>query len=43
MRKLREHGEELAEESGELNLVPYLDITRKKKEKEVNIIGKKKK
>mgnify|MGYP000007542164 FL=1 len=26
MRKLREHGEELAEESGELNLVPYLDI-----------------
>ena len=26
MRKLREHGEELAEESVELNLVPYLDI-----------------
>jgi biopolymer transport protein ExbD len=26
MRKLREHGEEIMEESGELNLVPYLDI-----------------
>ena len=26
LRKLREHGEELAEESVELNLVPYLDI-----------------
>ena len=26
LRKLREHGEELTEESGELNLVPYLDI-----------------
>jgi biopolymer transport protein ExbD len=26
MRKIREHGEELAEEGGELNLVPYLDI-----------------
>jgi biopolymer transport protein TolR len=26
LRKLREHGEELAEESGEINLVPYLDI-----------------
>ena len=26
MRKLREHGEELSEESGEINLVPYLDI-----------------
>src|SRR5262245_10831306 len=26
MRKLREHGEEMLEESGELNLIPYLDI-----------------
>ncbi len=26
MRKIRDHGEELAEEGGELNLVPYLDI-----------------
>ena len=26
MRKLREMGEEMAEESGELNLIPYLDI-----------------
>jgi len=26
MRKLRQHGEEMAEEGGELNLVPYLDI-----------------
>ncbi|HMU39434.1 MAG TPA: biopolymer transporter ExbD [Pseudomonadota bacterium] len=26
LRKLREHGEELIEETGELNLVPYLDI-----------------
>jgi len=26
LRKLREHGEELSEESVELNLVPYLDI-----------------
>src|SRR5215831_3347839 len=26
MRKIREHGEEMAEEGGELNLVPYLDI-----------------
>jgi biopolymer transport protein TolR len=26
MRKLREMGEELTEESGELNLIPYLDI-----------------
>jgi biopolymer transport protein ExbD len=26
MRKLREMGEEMAEETGELNLVPYLDI-----------------
>jgi biopolymer transport protein ExbD len=26
MRKIREHGEEMAEEGGELNLIPYLDI-----------------
>ena len=26
LRKLREHGEELREEGGEINLVPYLDI-----------------
>src|SRR5690242_8160025 len=26
MRKIRHHGEEMAEEGGELNLVPYLDI-----------------
>jgi biopolymer transport protein ExbD len=26
MRKIRQHGEEMAEEGGELNLVPYLDI-----------------
>jgi biopolymer transport protein ExbD len=26
LRKIREHGEEMAEEGGELNLVPYLDI-----------------
>lgn len=26
MRKIRERGEEMAEEGGELNLVPYLDI-----------------
>ena len=26
MRKLREHGEEMLEENGELNLIPYLDI-----------------
>src|SRR5438445_11430950 len=26
LRKLREHGEEMAEEGGELNLIPYLDI-----------------
>lgn len=26
LRKLREHGEELLEETGELNLIPYLDI-----------------
>ena len=26
MRKIREAAEELAEEGGELNLVPYLDI-----------------
>src|SRR6516165_8475980 len=26
LRKMREHGEEMAEEGGELNLVPYLDI-----------------
>jgi biopolymer transport protein ExbD len=26
MRKIRAHGEEMAEEGGELNLVPYLDI-----------------
>ncbi|MCS6914018.1 MAG: biopolymer transporter ExbD [Myxococcota bacterium] len=26
MRRLREHGEEMLEESGELNVVPYLDI-----------------
>jgi hypothetical protein len=26
LRKIREHGEEMQEEGGELNLVPYLDI-----------------
>src|SRR5947207_15665618 len=26
LRKIREHGEEMAEEGGELNLIPYLDI-----------------
>src|SRR5438105_12239189 len=26
LRKLREHGEAMMEESGELNLIPYLDI-----------------
>src|SRR3954463_10164268 len=26
MRKIREHGEEMSEAGGELNLVPYLDI-----------------
>src|SRR5712671_5469429 len=26
MRKIRHHGEEMSEEGGELNLVPYLDI-----------------
>ncbi len=26
LRKIRDHGEEMAEEGGELNLVPYLDI-----------------
>jgi biopolymer transport protein ExbD len=26
LRKIRQHGEEMAEEGGELNLVPYLDI-----------------
>ena len=26
MRKIREHGEEMMEEGGELNLIPYLDI-----------------
>src|SRR5947209_18451016 len=26
LRKIRERGEEMAEEGGELNLVPYLDI-----------------
>jgi biopolymer transport protein ExbD len=26
LRKIRHHGEEMAEEGGELNLVPYLDI-----------------